>query len=477
MTVYVPGTQEKDLSKVIRSLQAVAASNVSGVSSIGTQTGALTIAGGNLSSSVIPVSRYDVAQSLTGAQQTQALVNVGAQSRISPVWNSEYAAWSAGTSFAGLTTGTNTSDQGTNGPGGGGTITVSKSNLTIAAMASVASALPQGSDRPRYAKNVTWGTGPTSGEGRTGYTGYFSFEEMETDPSIESAGQQVTVSAVLWTNIGTSIPNVYLYAAQETGSGGNSGRSGNTISGTGAGTDYNHLASEIFNRSALFSVNSTPTLYSYTVTLDDLSLATLGTGIYNLIIGVGTDYTAIAGSQQINMTALTYAIGPVVSSWSRVSDAQATAMAIGQAQWWTNGEAVASPFTAGHPPGEYISSTVLVGSAVGLSNGIAKDVTSISLSAGDWDVEAALVLGSASGAVITQTIGWTSTVSATLPTFPNNGAIAMIQATLAANSGAALSIGRQKISGPTTVYLSGLASFGSGSANAYGFISARRVWS
>jgi hypothetical protein len=50
------------------------------VSSIGTQVGALTIAGGNLSSTVIPVARYDAAQTLTTTQQDQLRSNTAIQS-------------------------------------------------------------------------------------------------------------------------------------------------------------------------------------------------------------------------------------------------------------------------------------------------------------------------------------------------------------------------------------------------------------
>lgn len=56
----------------------LANSSAGGVTSIGTQTGALTIAGGNLSSSVLPVSRYDVAQALTSAQKLQNRTNISA---------------------------------------------------------------------------------------------------------------------------------------------------------------------------------------------------------------------------------------------------------------------------------------------------------------------------------------------------------------------------------------------------------------
>jgi len=52
-----------------------------GVASVGTQTGALTLAGGAMSSTVIPVSRYDVAQTLTSTQQSQERANLGVLGR------------------------------------------------------------------------------------------------------------------------------------------------------------------------------------------------------------------------------------------------------------------------------------------------------------------------------------------------------------------------------------------------------------
>jgi hypothetical protein len=65
----------------IASTAFVAASVSSGVTNIGGQIGALTISGGALASTVIPVPRYDAAQSLTAAQQNQAQSNLGTLGR------------------------------------------------------------------------------------------------------------------------------------------------------------------------------------------------------------------------------------------------------------------------------------------------------------------------------------------------------------------------------------------------------------
>lgn len=65
--------------------------------------------------------------------------------------------------------------------------------------------------------------------------------------------------------------------------------------------------------------------------------------------------------------------------------------------------------------GEYIQSLIAIGAPISLTNNTAANVTFISLSSGDWDVEGNLNL---SGTGVTQTAaqGGTSSTSATLPT-------------------------------------------------------------
>ena len=128
--------------------------------------------------------------------------------------------------------------------------------------------------------------------------------------------------------------------------------------------------------------------------------------------------------------------------------------------------------------GEYISSTVLVGSAVSLTSGVAANITSISLTAGDWDV-----WGNAwfnpDGSYNSATVGgWISTTSATLPTPPNNGAETFVTSQIVAASGQfGFSVGQMRLSlaATTTVYLSAYSGFSAGTVSAYGFIGARRV--
>lgn len=58
-------------------VDAQVAGGVAGVASIGTQTGAITVPGGNFASTALPLLRYDAAQTLTTPQKAQVLSNIG----------------------------------------------------------------------------------------------------------------------------------------------------------------------------------------------------------------------------------------------------------------------------------------------------------------------------------------------------------------------------------------------------------------
>ena len=64
--------------------------------------------------------------------------------------------------------------------------------------------------------------------------------------------------------------------------------------------------------------------------------------------------------------------------------------------------------------GEYITSNIPNGSAVSLTNGTAQNITSISVTAGDWDIFGN-VTGFIAGVTNPDFIAWTSLTSATLP--------------------------------------------------------------
>jgi Pectate lyase superfamily protein len=124
--------------------------------------------------------------------------------------------------------------------------------------------------------------------------------------------------------------------------------------------------------------------------------------------------------------------------------------------------------------GEYVSSAIASGSAVSLTTATAANVTSISLTAGDWDVDGNVNIAG-STATYTQGVGGISTTSATLPTDGTEVNSGAQFTALSVTDGLTLPRKRVSISSTTTVYLVGKATFSAGTMTAYGSISARRV--
>lgn len=128
--------------------------------------------------------------------------------------------------------------------------------------------------------------------------------------------------------------------------------------------------------------------------------------------------------------------------------------------------------------GEFISQEVLVASAVSVLTATGTDITSISLTAGDWDLEGNACCNPASGTTMTSFGAYISTVSSTAPTAPNKGAYNSVNGISAVgSSNFCLVTGRIRISiaATTTVYLGTFTDFSGSTMKAYGYISARRV--
>lgn len=127
--------------------------------------------------------------------------------------------------------------------------------------------------------------------------------------------------------------------------------------------------------------------------------------------------------------------------------------------------------------GEQISSAVT--SPVSLTTGVAVNVTSILLTAGDWEVSGMLVFTPAGTTTVSTIAVSANTVSATLPsTIDANGfPTVSIAATLTTGTVQRLAISpyRINVATNTTVYLLGYANFGTSTMTATGVIRARRV--
>jgi hypothetical protein len=127
--------------------------------------------------------------------------------------------------------------------------------------------------------------------------------------------------------------------------------------------------------------------------------------------------------------------------------------------------------------GEFISATVLVGAAINAPTGVAFDLTTISLTAGDWDVQGQVSTTVNATTHVTAMSVWTNTVSATVPATPmgSQHGIVGINATVTPDP-MVLPTGRMRLSlaATTTVYLSAKLTLTGGTLTCYGFIGARR---
>ncbi|WP_257806316.1 beta strand repeat-containing protein [Burkholderia glumae] len=122
--------------------------------------------------------------------------------------------------------------------------------------------------------------------------------------------------------------------------------------------------------------------------------------------------------------------------------------------------------------GEFINSSF---SSVNVSNtATAQNLTSVTLTPGDWDVEGAATYTSGTGATMSIWLAGVNTTSGTMPSlgnyFQSGGSITATGAATAIPP-----VTRINVSSATTVYLVGEAVFSGGSVTAAGFLRARRV--
>jgi len=123
--------------------------------------------------------------------------------------------------------------------------------------------------------------------------------------------------------------------------------------------------------------------------------------------------------------------------------------------------------------GEFISSQIAVGSAISLSTATATNLTSISLTAGDWNVWGNATFSN-SGTASNFQVG----ISSTSATFPDPSFVAGMSFSTFAMTGAFQACAPQQrisLSGTTTIYIVVQANFNTGAVTACGGVYARRI--
>lgn len=127
--------------------------------------------------------------------------------------------------------------------------------------------------------------------------------------------------------------------------------------------------------------------------------------------------------------------------------------------------------------GEYVSSIIASGSAISLSTGASSNLTSISLTAGDWDVETVLHFTFGAATSYTRLIGSLSTTTASIDATADR----YVERATAANIPGALSVSLSTIraqfslAGTTTVFSVANATFTVSTTTVWGALRARRI--
>ena len=130
--------------------------------------------------------------------------------------------------------------------------------------------------------------------------------------------------------------------------------------------------------------------------------------------------------------------------------------------------------------GEYVSSTIASGAAVALTTGVAANITSLSLTAGDWDVWINSHWSGGATTVVNFLEACISTTSATIDANPGKiGTFSGFSSTpfnAAVGDAVVVPVGpfRLSLSVTTTVFFVAKAGFGTSTCSAFGIIQARR---
>ncbi len=199
---------------------------------------------------------------------------------------------------------------------------------------------------------------------------------------------------------------------------------------------------------------------SFLLKANNLSdVASVATSLVNLGLGVPTGTGNVV--RQTSPTLITPSLG----------NATATSLTFSPTTNGIVGTTTNDSASSGRV-GEFIQSVILAASSVSLTDSIASNITSISLTAGDWDVWGNVSLVG-SGNNMLSAGGWTSQTSATIPdTSLYNGA--SFGSTGLNSFLCSVPQFRYSVTGSTTIFLTAVSSFPSGSVLVCGGIYARR---
>ncbi len=131
--------------------------------------------------------------------------------------------------------------------------------------------------------------------------------------------------------------------------------------------------------------------------------------------------------------------------------------------------------------GEYLSSTIALGSATSLTSNTAKDITTLTLSPGDWKPWGTIAIIPAGTTTLSSFVGSVNTTSGVQATSPAGGSMFTLNlpVTTGFTTGATQMLptgqSRQNVSVTTVIYLVVTVVFNISTCTGYGFLAARRM--
>lgn len=220
---------------------------------------------------------------------------------------------------------------------------------------------------------------------------------------------------------------------------------------TGLGSNVATALAATLNGSGAISATTSPVLVT----------PTLGTAL-------ATSINKVALTAPASLATITLATATTLTTTSTVS--------VGAGQY--TGEPGTGSATAGNI-GEYIESVIASGSAIGLTTATPANLTSISLTAGDWDVDLVVNYIAAATTSVTRILSGVSLTTATFDLTGGRAAGTFMNANVSGGAPMTYSVAvpplRFSISGNTTVFGVAQATFTAAALTVYGILRARRI--
>lgn len=267
---------------------------------------------------------------------------------------------------------------------------------------------------------------------------------------------EATVDGSAWATIETSATGVTSVSGTT-----------NRITSTGGTTPVIDISASYVGQS---SITTLGTITTGVWTGTTIAVANGGTGITSFGTGVATALGQnVTGSGGIALATSPTFVTPTLGAASASSlTFTTTTELVGTT---TNNNAAAGSV------GEYISSNIAAASAISITSATPKNLTSITLTAGDWQVWGNLVFFPAASTSVNGYLGGISSVSATFPDSSLLGGSAVAVFVPGAGSVLALNTPTQRFSltGNTIVYVVGFITFSVSTMTFCGGIYARRL--